>query len=277
MFVIRDRRWMRAELALASAASQPQATLHPRNAQFSPHRGHTRSVLPISISTTGPPTHRVQSRWRPSRHSFHAPIAIHHLQVPFKGFSATDFPGRNQGQLPCKYPHDPADRAQLIASSFPSFPETLLPLYFSSEWAKYSNVYLFCIKHERQDVSLVDILIRSFNIPVPMRPLAFRNSASLEALTHFGGGFASDEDFFSRLSAVNDISSLGTVEYLCDDYEEFYSRIDVEQQRLVWHREGRNLFDPGSAHMDTNLETVLVFCHTNSLSVDSRSRAQCGC
>jgi hypothetical protein len=95
-----------------------------------------------------------------------------------------------------------------------------------------------------------------------MRPLAFRNSASLEvlfaarseyffwdsepqALTHFGGGFASDEDFFSRLSAVNDISSLGTVEYLCDDYEEFYSRIDVEQQRLVWHREGRNLFDPG--------------------------------
>lgn len=62
----------------------------------------------------------------------------------------------------------------------------------------------------------MDILIRSFNIPVPMRPLAFRNSASLEvlfaarseyffwdsepqALTHFGGGFASDEDFFSRL------------------------------------------------------------------------------
>jgi hypothetical protein len=97
---------------------------------------------------------------------------------------------RNQEQLPCKYPHDPADRAQLIASSFPSFPETLLPLYFSSEWAKYSNVYLFCIKHERQDVSLVYILIRSFNIPVPMRPLAFRNSASLEVL------FAARSEYF---------------------------------------------------------------------------------
>ncbi|KAJ6614937.1 hypothetical protein B0H10DRAFT_2043291 [Mycena sp. CBHHK59/15] len=175
----------------------------------------------------------------------------------------------NHPSFPCQWPA-PADRALVIAACFPTFPERLLPLWFSCNWNEWTDALFFYVRPEWHNLSpAATILTHAFKIRGTLRPLAFREASSATVLfaagaeyflwngdaltlTRFGTDFALDEDFLARMTARGGvIDRLGAVEDLPLDYDRLYWRLDAEQRALAWEVDGRrprdvDLLDPST-------------------------------
>jgi hypothetical protein len=105
---------------------------------------------------------------------------------------------------------------EAIAACFPTFPEEILPNWFSCDRLSWSSAHFFFIPYYWHNISVAEATItRLFKLPGKLRPLAFMEGADIivlvaagkeyalwdavnEDLTRFGSDFASDEAFLAR-------------------------------------------------------------------------------
>jgi hypothetical protein len=110
--------------------------------------------------------------------------------------------------------------SRFIAAHFPVFPDRLLPLATYCDWARWSGIHFFCVSFGWYNLSEADFIFKHcFKITGDLGPLAWRDlgedadglvaageenflwSGSVEILTRYRGGLASDEAFLGHLMA----------------------------------------------------------------------------
>ncbi|KAJ6553082.1 hypothetical protein B0H19DRAFT_1263495 [Mycena capillaripes] len=143
--------------------------------------------------------------------------------------------------------------AAFIAAYFPVFPDNLLPVFCSCNWAKWQGISFFCIPPRWYNLSEADLIFKHcFKIPGALRPLAWRNlgpypnvlvaagdeyffwNGNDDILTRYGGGFASDEAFLRHLMERGGdyIDIMGSQEELTR-YEESLFKAENQQRKLL--------------------------------------------
>ncbi|KAJ6558340.1 hypothetical protein B0H19DRAFT_1070860 [Mycena capillaripes] len=140
--------------------------------------------------------------------------------------------------LPCKQPAiDQKD--EVIAACFPTFPQQLLPHFFSCDWNMWTGTSFFYVPDQWHNVSHAEAMITyGYKVPgQPVRPLAFLHSADIIVLAAAGkeyvmwdgdyqdltrfGRFSSDEDFLGRVAGLYSyqLRALGVMETFPADYD----------------------------------------------------------
>ncbi|KAJ7652705.1 hypothetical protein DFH06DRAFT_1299495 [Mycena polygramma] len=151
-----------------------------------------------------------------------------------------------------------------ITAHFPVFPEELLPIFCSCDWAKWHEIDFFCVRQGWYNLSEAEFIFKHcFKIPGGLRPLAWRDLAAEpqvlvaigtryvlwngehEVLTRFPGRYSSDEDFFRRMMASGDIlDNRGRRQDLPPSSAKIYRKVDTEQRALLRHSRPHKLSPP---------------------------------
>ncbi|KAJ6559865.1 hypothetical protein B0H19DRAFT_1260549 [Mycena capillaripes] len=118
----------------------------------------------------------------------------------------------------------------VVAASFPTFPEDLLPYCFSCKWNRWTRVRFFFVRPEWYDLSPAEAIFNhGFKVPGRPRPLAFCDGpdtivfvavgneyylwdGDFMKLHRYGSKFSSDEDFLVRMKPMWAMEDLGVVE-----------------------------------------------------------------
>lgn len=185
------------------------------------------------------------------------------------------------------------DFDRFIAAHFPVFPDHLLPLATSCDWASWSGVHFFCIRDLWHNLSQSDFIFKHcFKIPGGLRPLAWRDlgvdpdiliaagdeyfhwSCCSGMLTRYGGKFPSDEAFLGHVMARGgglDIYLMGP-RVAVPMYRENWRKADKQQRDLIMIRR----FVPGG-----HVRTSAILQYTCSLSFvlsprPTGQKASCG-
>ncbi|KAJ7842179.1 hypothetical protein B0H13DRAFT_2676619 [Mycena leptocephala] len=225
-------------------------------------------------------------------------VSIHRIIRPLGSGAKNYISGPPKAPIfnpPRQLDSESPDFDRFIAAHFPVFPDHLLPLATSCDWASWSGIHFkfFCIRDLWHNLSQSDFIFKHcFKILGGLRPLAWRDlgvdpdiliaagdeyfhwSCCSGMLTRYGGKFPSDEAFLGHVMARGgglDIYLMGP-RVAVPMYRENWRKADKQQRDLIIIRR----FVPGG-----HVRTSAILQYTCSLSFvlsprPTGQKASCG-